>query len=69
MRSNLTEQSKELLNSSLSMRKMLSQVFAPDMVDYIMQIIMKNESHEKFLELTKEFLTKGGDDYVDKQNQ
>lgn len=36
------------------MRKMLSQVFAPDMVDYIMQIIIKNESHEKFLELTKE---------------
>ena len=54
MRNKLTTQSKELLNSSLSMRKILSQVFAPDMVDYIMEIIVKNEAHEKFLELTKD---------------
>lgn len=54
MRSNLTEQSRELLNSMLTMRKILSQVFAPDMVDYIVELIVKNEAHEKFLELTKD---------------
>ena len=54
LRNKLTTQSKELLNSSLSMRKILSQVFTPDMVDYLMEIIVKNEAHEKFLELTKD---------------
>jgi hypothetical protein len=36
------------------MRKILSQVFAPDMVDYLIEIIVKNEAHEKFLELAKD---------------
>ena len=54
MRSNLTEQSKELLNSTFQLRKILSQVLAPDLVNHIMKLIVKDEAHEKFLELTKD---------------
>ena len=48
MRSNLTEQSKELLNSTFQLRKILSQV------NHIIELIVKDEAHEKFLELTKD---------------
>ena len=54
MRSNLTEQSKELLNSTFQLRKILSQVLAPDLVNHIVELIVKDEAHEKFLELTKD---------------
>ena len=54
MRSNLTEQSKELLHSTFQLRRVLSQVLAPDLVDHIIELIVKDEAHEKFLELTKE---------------
>ena len=36
------------------MRRVLSQVLTPDMVDYIMELITWDGAHEKFLELTKD---------------
>ena len=54
MRANLSEQSKELLNSTFQLRKILSQVLAPDLVNHIIELIVKDEAHEKFLELTKD---------------
>lgn len=54
LRANLSEQSKELLNSTFQLRKILSQVLAPDLVNHIIELIVKDEAHEKFLELTKD---------------
>ena len=54
MRGNLTEQSKELLNGTFQLRKILSQVCTPDLVNHIIELIVKDEAHEKFLELTKD---------------
>lgn len=50
MRDKLTVESKELLNGTFTLRKILSQVLTPDLVDYI----VKDGAHEKFLELTKD---------------
>ena len=54
MRANLSEQSKELLNGTFTLRKILSQVLTPDLVDYIIELIVRDGAHEKFLELTKD---------------
>lgn len=54
MRSNLTEQSKELLHGTFQLRRVLSQVLAPDLVDHIIELVVRDEAHEKFLELTKD---------------
>ena len=54
MRENLSEQSKELLESSYQMRKILSQVLTPDLVDYVVHLIVLDGAHQKFLDLTKE---------------
>ena len=54
MRANLSEQSKELLNGKFQLRKILSQVLAPDLVTHIIELITKDAAHEKFLELTRE---------------
>ena len=54
MRNNLSDKSKELLNSIPMMRQTLSQVFNLDMVNHIMELIVKDEAHEKLLRLTTE---------------
>lgn len=54
MRENLSEQSKDLLESSYQMRKILSQVLTPDLVDYVMQLIVRDGAHQKFLDLVRE---------------
>ena len=54
MRDKLTVESKELLNGTFALRKILSQVLTPDLVDYIIELIVRDGAHEKFLELTKD---------------
>ena len=53
MQSNLSEKSKEILENKLALRKSLSQTLPADIVDYIMQLIVRDQAHQKFLELTK----------------
>ena len=54
MRSKLTPESKEALNSLWKFRKLLAQVLTPDLVDYIVELIVREEAHQKYLELTKD---------------
>ena len=51
---NLSNQSKELIESTLQLRKSLLQLFPKDLVDYIIELIVKDQAHQKLLELTKD---------------
>ena len=42
----LTDQSKELLNSKLTLRKQLAQVLPEDLVDYVVELIVIDRAHE-----------------------
>lgn len=42
----LTDQSKELLNSKLTLRKQLVQVLPEDLVDYVVELIARDKAHE-----------------------
>ena len=50
---NLSAESKEILNNRLKLRQSLSQMLPKDLIDYIMELIVKDLSHQKYLELTK----------------
>lgn len=50
---NLSEQSKEILENKLALRKSLSQILPADLIDYIIELIVRDQAHQKFLELTK----------------
>ena len=45
---------EELLHSTFKLRQALSQVMPKEAVDYIMELIVKDGAHRKYLELTKE---------------
>ena len=51
---NLSDQSKEILDSKMKLRQSLGQILPQDLVDYIMLLIVKDLSHQKYLELTKD---------------
>lgn len=51
---NLSNQSKEILDNKLKLRQSLNQIFPKDLVNYIMEVITKDLSHQKYLELTKD---------------
>ena len=51
---NLSEQSKEILENKIALRKSLSQIFPADIVDYILELIVRDQAHQKFLDLTKD---------------
>lgn len=50
----LSNQTKEILDNKIQLRKLLSQVIPSDLIDYIMELIVKDQTHQKFLELTKD---------------
>ena len=54
MYNNLSNQSKELLDTRMKLRQSLSQILPKDLVDYIMELIVKDLSHQKFIELSKD---------------
>ena len=45
---------EEFLHSTFKLRQALSQVMPKEAVDYIMELIVKDSAHRKYLELTKE---------------
>ena len=51
---NLSNQSKEILDSKMKLRQSLSQILPSDLVDYIMLLIVKDQCHEKLTELLKD---------------
>ena len=51
---NLSNQSKEILDNKLKLRQSLGQILPQDLVDYIMLLIVKDQCHEKLLNLTKD---------------
>ena len=53
MQSNLSNQAKEILENKIALRNSLSQVLPKEIINYIMELIIRDSAHEKFLELTK----------------
>ena len=45
---------EELLNSSFKLRQTLSQILQKEAVDYIMELIVKDSAHRKYLKLIEE---------------
>lgn len=50
----MSSELEELLRSSFKLRQVLSQILQKEAVDYIMELIVKDSAHRKFLELTKD---------------
>ena len=45
---------EELLSSSFKLRQTLSQILQKEAVDYIMELIVKDSAHRKYLKLIEE---------------
>lgn len=45
---------EELLYSNFRLRQTLSQVLSKEAVDYIIELIVKDATHRKYLKLTEE---------------
>ena len=45
---------EELLNSSFKLRQTLSQILQKEAVDYIMELIVNDSAHRKYLKLIEE---------------
>jgi hypothetical protein len=52
--SELSNEAKEILKSKYSLQKTLLQVLPKDVVDYLIELIVADQAHEKFLALTTE---------------
>ena len=46
---------EELLHSTFKLRQILSQVLSKEAVDYIMELIVKDSAHRKYLKLIEDF--------------
>ena len=51
---NLSNKSKEILEALWQLKTSLSQIMPEDLCDYIVNLIAKDQAHEKYLNLTKE---------------
>lgn len=54
MYNNLSNQSKELINSLWQFKATLNQIIPKDLTEYIVTLIAKDQAHQKLLELIKE---------------
>ena len=45
---------EELLESPFKLRQVLAQVLSQEAVDYIIELIVKDGTHRKFLKITEE---------------
>lgn len=54
MQNNLSQQSKDTINSLWKFKTALNQIMSIDLADYIIKLIAKDQAHQKFLELTKD---------------
>ena len=51
---NLSEQSKEIISALWELKRSLAQVLPKDLCEYIVDLVAKDQAHQKFLELTKD---------------
>lgn len=51
---NLSDKSKEILECLWQLRNTFNQVIPSDLTDYIIELIAKDQAHQKLLELEKE---------------
>jgi hypothetical protein len=50
----MTPELEELLHSTFQLRRTLAQVLPQEAVDYIIELIVKDGAHRKYLKLTEE---------------
>lgn len=50
----VSAETEELLEGSFRLRKTLEQVLPKEAVDYIINLIVKDNAHRKFMKITKE---------------
>ena len=50
----LSDKSKEILASLWQLDKSLKQVIPSDLTEYIIELIAKDQAHQKYLNITKE---------------
>ena len=50
----MTPELEEFLHNTFKLRQTLSQVLPKEAVDYLMELIVKDSAHRKYLELTKD---------------
>ena len=53
MYNNLSQQAKDILENKLLLRKTLSQVLSNELLNYLMELLDKDEAHQKYLDLIK----------------
>ena len=53
----ISNEVEEVLEGSFKLRKTLEQVLPKEAVDYIIQLIVKDGAHRKFLKITEEIET------------
>ena len=51
---NLSEQSKEIISALWQFKPTLSRIMPDDLAEYIIELIAKDQAHQKYLELTKD---------------
>ena len=61
---NLSHELEELLGSPFKLRKVLEQVLPADAVNYIIDLVVKDGAHRKFLKLTEETENERSEDFV-----
>ena len=50
----MTPELEELLHNTFKLRQTLSQILPVDAINYIMELIVKDGAHRKYLKLTEE---------------
>ena len=51
---NLSDKSKEILEALWQLRNTFNQVIPSDLTDYIIELIAKDQAHQKYIQLTKD---------------
>ena len=51
---NLSDKSKEILEALWQLRNTFNQVISSDLTDYIIELIAKDQAHQKYIQLTKD---------------
>ena len=50
----MTAELENLLASSYKLRKILSQSLPPELVDYILELVVKDGAHRKYLKIVED---------------
>ena len=63
----ISEELEDFLNNTFKIRKALAQVLPQEAIDYIINLIVKDGAHRKFIKLTEENEHERAEDYEDKE--